>query len=159
MLNKSSYDDFEELLFWGRVTGLNKDYYICMGVTYTDKYEFPTKRFYWASSADFEFAPFPKLNDQHRDAIDSIQGLFTGDPTKIHIKVKPDVDPEAEIEEENAAPEEEKTVDPLASSEEEDPMKNFVAENLTELDRLHYTVLAIENDCHIIPQGAMKLTD
>lgn len=38
-------------------------------------------------------------------------------------------------------------------------MKNFVARNLTELDRLHYTVLAIENDCHVVPHGAMKLTE
>jgi radial spoke head protein 9 len=29
---------------------------------------------------------------------------------------------------------------------------------LKELDRLHYHVRAIENDCHIIPQGSVKLT-
>lgn len=27
---------FEELLFWGRIEGELNDYYICMGVTYTD---------------------------------------------------------------------------------------------------------------------------
>jgi len=31
--------------------------------------------------------------------------------------------------------------------------------NLKEIDRLLYTVLAIENDCHIIPQGSMRLTE
>jgi hypothetical protein len=30
--------------------------------------------------------------------------------------------------------------------------------NLKEIDRLNYHLRAIENDCHIIPQGAMKLT-
>ena len=30
--------------------------------------------------------------------------------------------------------------------------------DLTELDRLAFMVNIIENDCHIIPQGAMKMT-
>ena len=55
--------DFEELLFWGRIEGIKNDYYIAMGVTYTDKFEVPEKRFYWATSADFKFKPFPTLND------------------------------------------------------------------------------------------------
>lgn len=159
MLNCAAPFDFEELLFWGRVGGLNRDYYIAMGVTFSDKYEFPEKRFYWASSADFIFKPFPALNDQHRDKYDSLSGYFSGDAGKIHIKVEPDVDPDAVVDEEQNLDEEAKEIDPLASSEEEDPLKNFIARNLTELDRLHYTVLAIENDCHIVPQGAFKLTE
>ena len=47
--------------------------------------------------------------------------------------------------------------DPLASTEEEDPEAQVVRIDLKEIDRLHYHVRAIENDCHIIPQGAMKL--
>ena len=50
LLNNSADHDYEELMFWGRVEGLKNDYYICIGVTYTNKYEFPEKRFYWASS-------------------------------------------------------------------------------------------------------------
>ena len=38
-------------------------------------------------------------------------------------------------------------------------MANFKPRNLTELNLLHYRVLAIENDCHIVPQGAMRLTE
>lgn len=47
--------------------------------------------------------------------------------------------------------------DPLASTEEEET--NVVVEkvNLKEIDRLLYHVRAIESDCHIIPQGSMKL--
>ena len=48
-------------------------------------------------------------------------------------------------------------MDPLASTEEE-YSPDFKARNFTELDRLHYTVLAIENDCHIVPKGSLKLT-
>ena len=49
--------------------------------------------------------------------------------------------------------------DPLASTEEEDPNAGFVPRNFTELDRLQFTVLAIENDCHILPKGSVKLTE
>ena len=62
-MNNSKTADFEELLFWGRIEGTKSDYYIAMGVTYTDKFEFPEKRFYWATSVDFKFKPFPTLND------------------------------------------------------------------------------------------------
>lgn len=51
-----------------------------------------------------------------------------------------------------------KEIDPLASSEEEDPNALIVPVNMKEIDRVHYLVRAIENDCHVIPQGAIKLT-
>ena len=34
LLNSSASEDFEELLFWGKVTGTKADYYVAMGVTY-----------------------------------------------------------------------------------------------------------------------------
>ena len=48
--------------------------------------------------------------------------------------------------------------DPLASTEEEDPASKIIPINCKEVDRLHYHIRAIENDCHIVPQGSMKLT-
>lgn len=51
-----------------------------------------------------------------------------------------------------------KEIDPLASSEEEDPNSLIVPVNMKEIDRVHYLVRAIENDCQVIPQGAFKLT-
>ena len=41
--------------------------------------------------------------------------------------------------------------DPLASTEEEDPEATVIRIDLKEVDRLHYHIRAIENDCHIIP--------
>lgn len=44
---------FEELLLWGKINGLNADYYIAMGINYEYKYEFPEKVFFYAMSTNF----------------------------------------------------------------------------------------------------------
>ena len=76
---------------------------------------------------------------------------------KIYRKVEAE---KAEGEEANPdeAQEEAKEIDPLASSESEDEAAKVVPCDLKEIDRLHYSVRAIENDCHIVPHGAFKLT-
>jgi radial spoke head protein 9 len=90
LLNASGETDFEELLFWGKLTGLQADYYVAMGLVYTGRYEFASKRFYYCLSSDFQFKPFPELNDQHKDLYDSITSLLTGNPALIHKKVEPE---------------------------------------------------------------------
>lgn len=87
--------------------------------------------------------------------------MFVGEPNKIHINVVPakaegEEGTEAQAEAVNEAP---KDKDPLASTEEEDPNAGFVPRNFTELDRLQFSVFAIENDCHIMPKGSIKMTD
>lgn len=159
LLNDAAPTDFDELLFWGRVSGKASDYYIALGVCFSERYEFPEKKFYWCSSANgMTFESFPALNDQHRAIIDTFSsGLFLGVPNHIHRKVTKEVDPEdAEAAKSIKAPVER---DPLASTEEEDPESKVVKLDLKEIDRLHYHVRAIENDCHIVPQGSMRLNE
>ena len=47
----------------------------------------------------------------------------------------------------------------MASTEEEDPESLVVKIDLKEVDRLHYHVRSIENDCHIVPHGSMRLNE
>ena len=96
LLNECSDTDFEELLFWGRISGLRADYYIAMGVTYSKQYEFPTKTFYFASSNDFVFKQFRDMNTLHKDKYDDLVGPFQGDSNHIYIKVEHETDPTAE---------------------------------------------------------------
>jgi radial spoke head protein 9 len=129
-----------------------------MGLVYTGRYEFAEKRFYYATSNDITFKPFPALNDQHKDEYDKIKTMLTGNPKLIHKKVEPEKTGGEPGEEEQVAKKTLKEIDPLASSEEEDPNALIVPIDLKEIDRVHYIVRAIENDCHIVPQGAIKLT-
>ena len=126
-----------------------------MGVTYTKQYEFPTKTFYFASSQDMVFREFREINKLHEGEYDKIKTPFTGDSNHIYIK---EVD-EDKKEDEEQKQEDPKDVDPLADTPEEDESKGIVRRSLIEEDRLLYTVLAIENDCQIVPQGAFRLTE
>ena len=63
LVNNSQETEFEDLLFWGKIQGLNADYYIALGLVFTGRYEFAEKRFYYATSQDFSFKAFPALND------------------------------------------------------------------------------------------------
>lgn len=95
LLNQSSDTEFEELMFWGRISGLRADYYIAVGVTYSKQYEFPTKTFYFASSSDFVFRKFRDMNTQHKDEYDKILTPFIGDSAHIYIKEENETDPNA----------------------------------------------------------------
>jgi radial spoke head protein 9 len=98
--------------------------------------------------------------------------LFFGEPEKILVEVKAE-EGEGMGEGESPAPEpvvEEKKEGEVVEGEEgqqaeapenlEDTIEIVpvvIPKNFTELDRLAYVVAAIENDTHVVPQGAFKL--
>jgi len=159
LLNDSAVSDFEELLFWGRVSGNNGDYFIAIGLTFNEQFEFPSKKFYWCSSVSgMRFQQFPALNQQHLAEYNILANLpFTGNWAEIYKTVEnPEEMEELRLKREEKANQEK---DPLESSSDEDLESLVVKINLKEIDRLHYHVRAIENDCHIIPKGSMRLND
>ena len=153
----------DELLFWGKIAGLQQDYYIAMAVTFKDMYEFPLKQFYFTrtNTPGFAFKEMPTLGlpDIEQDtAIDTAADFFTGEPTRLLSGKAPEEGEEAPPEE---VPEEE---DPEGGAKQKDSDESEEEEvkvpkkNLTELDRLATIVMAIENDCQICPEGAYRLT-
>jgi radial spoke head protein 9 len=60
-----SYDAF---FFWGRVAGVNRNYYIGMGLRSQGQYEFPVKEFFWCSE-DFQFSVLPAPLWAHAQAV------------------------------------------------------------------------------------------
>eukprot|EP00826_Nyctotherus_ovalis_P056995 TRINITY_DN7784_c0_g1_i6.p1 TRINITY_DN7784_c0_g1~~TRINITY_DN7784_c0_g1_i6.p1 ORF type:complete len:278 (+),score=73.31 TRINITY_DN7784_c0_g1_i6:72-905(+) len=145
----------------GSMLGLNKDYYIALGLKYKGFYEFPFKKFYWAMSGSYTFEPLPLQSGQNKKEVNDRDSLFLGEPEKVLIEVKgsevaeeqgetePPAEPKAE---ENKDESPETPAVPEATEEPKAEPKNF-----TELDRLSYVVMAIENDTHVVPQGAFKL--
>jgi len=64
---------------------------------------------------------------------------------------------DAQAEAEEADPEEEVDGKSLKSDVSDKAEVEIPPKELTELDRLKYVVLAIENDCQIAPVGAFKM--
>lgn len=167
----------DELLFWGKINGkfppdrdntfivtytqflligLKNDYFIAMANSFEGKFEFPEKRFYWCLSNDYTFTEMGDLNDQHKQDIDLDNSFFVGEPNR-KLKKDPEDGEEAAAVEDNDedADADGKSLNSDVSEEQE--IKVAVRE-LIELDRLFYVVLAIENDCQIVPVGAYKMT-
>lgn len=80
--------DCDELVFWGKITGIKNDYFIAMGLVFREMYEFPIKSFYWALSSDFTFRPFPSLNTQYNSVLNDEASFFTGEPGRMIVQVK-----------------------------------------------------------------------
>jgi radial spoke head protein 9 len=158
LLNGAEAESFDELLFWGKVTGLKADYYIALGLKMQGSYEFPKKQFYWCSQANsMTFEPFPELNTQHLEKLDSFAHQpFEGVPSKVLIACEKTAEQlEAEQKEREAKINDKTSLD---STDEEDDEALVQPVNLKEIDRLLFHVQAIETDCHIVPKGAFKLT-
>ena len=117
----------EELLFWGKVTGLERDYYIAMTVNYTGHYQMAKKKYYWCLSAklgSYEPFVFQQLPETFKDHIVDCQKYntyFKGNPDEILDKYLKDVDPDEpqEIKPEDAGQKEEKDELQLLEEEEE----------------------------------------
>ncbi len=153
-----------DLLSFFRI-GTTRDYYIALGIVYKGYYEFPFKKFYWTTSANFKFEPLPQPNDQNKKDADERESLFLGEPEKVLIEVKPpeNAGQPAEVPDPAANPNpnpnpEGKVEEKKESLEDSTEVKpQVVPKNFTELDRLAYVVTAIENDTHVIPEGAFKM--
>jgi radial spoke head protein 9 len=118
-LNDAEPTEFEELMFWGRVTTDSGHYYVAMGINYKGRYEFPEKKFYWCNKANgMVLTAFPAINEYWREKFDGLAKLpFKGDPNFVH-EAAPKVDPEllAAYKAKKEAPQ-----NPLDSTDEEDP--------------------------------------
>lgn len=153
----------DEVLFWGKINGLNADYFIAVTVTYAGQYEFPSKQFHYtlSNTPNFCFKEMPALGlpDAEQDAmVDNSAASFTGNPAKLLNGQEPGEEGEEEPPKEEE--EEEEGAEPKAkdSDESEEEEIKVPKKNLTELDRLATVVLAIENDCQLCPLGAFKMT-
>jgi len=152
LLQVNESQQHEQILFWGKLEGSDKDYYIALGLNFRGVYEFPTKTFYYSTS-EFKFAPLPDIDPEYKDKVDGFRAPFKGQPDDILIPV-----PEAE-EGKDAPPQidNDAPANPLDDSVEEVQVK-IQPKAFTELGRLAYVIRAIDIECTALPVGALKLT-
>jgi|ETNmetMinimDraft_30_1059905.scaffolds.fasta_scaffold66724_1 radial spoke head protein 9 len=152
LLKLTETSSFDQIVFWGKIEGIKSDYYIAQGLNFKEQYEFPKKVFFWCGQ-DFNFAEFPALKEEFADRVDQFRGLFVGQHNRTLIQASKVEEVAEEVPQDQEG---EKIVDELISVsevEEKPPPQPF-----NEIDRLVFTVRAIEVDCQSVPIGAYKMT-
>jgi len=136
-----SKEKYLQIYLWGKVFGLNQDYYVAYGLRDTE-FEFPSKNFYFASE-DFEFKQLPRLTEESADRILELtvekERPFSG---KAEEPLEPPADPEGEGTTEFAS----------GDALEQPP-------GLMEVDRLAQVVQEIDFDTSVVPKGAHSLNE
>ncbi|CEP00244.1 unnamed protein product (mitochondrion) [Plasmodiophora brassicae] len=133
-LSRVSLDDpFGSLAFWGKIFGQKADYLVARSLS--TRLEI-AKKFYFSADGGKTFAELPKLDAWAIEKASKYHGQFIGDPGALLAEFKP-TKPVAEGEE--AEPEPEPEVAPR---------------QMTELERLSWTVQAIDDATHIVIRGA-----
>jgi radial spoke head protein 9 len=187
LLQLNDREKFDELMFWGRIRGAASDYYVAMGVKFTE-YEFPSKAFYFATS-NFSFQRLPAIQPLFKDKIEEVVSLFTGNPDQalfevLEVKIIPPKikTPSQENLEENqgngttgenttgqnndSSPAQN---EPTGTNERledlERPTPEMEPEQreermvaCKEIDRLAYVIRAIEFECACVPKGSLKMS-
>lgn len=101
---------------------------------------FCSKTFYWCSSSNYNFASMPAVSAKLASTLAGFNGLFTGEHDKV-------------LQEAGAGEGQETYV-----FENDTLVVTNKGKNITELDRLAYVVNQIETQCHLVPEGSVKLT-
>eukprot|EP00462_Mataza_sp_D1_P002632 CAMPEP_0175113104 /NCGR_PEP_ID=MMETSP0086_2-20121207/15942_1 /TAXON_ID=136419 /ORGANISM="Unknown Unknown, Strain D1" /LENGTH=287 /DNA_ID=CAMNT_0016392259 /DNA_START=38 /DNA_END=901 /DNA_ORIENTATION=+ len=143
-------ENYSDVKFWGKIQGKQRDYLIAVATEATDVI---TKSFYFSSDNGLNFAKLPVVDEWITERCLKTRGMFTGNPAQVlkdPFKIKKEGDeeeePEAEAEDEGDEGDKE--------AKENDPSKR----KLNELERLAYTVQAVDADTCIVPRGSCFLT-
>ena len=128
----------EEILFWGKIMGAEKNYYISEALYYKG-HKFPKRKFYFCSSSSFSFSELPEIQKHHINEFKNFNTYFIGNPDIILKKFTDNTN--SNIEEQIG-----------------DTFKpNLKLKNLTESDRLSFVVRTIEHDCSVVPLRGFKM--
>jgi len=133
----------EEMWFWGKIIGIEKDYYIALAIYYREHALFPKKKFYFCNSNNFVFSEMPEVMEHHLKDMEKFNTYFIGNPEIILEKYEHINDKIEDFEE---------------SNDNEYIFKpKYRMKNLTEGDRLSYVVRSIDYDTNVVPEGAFKM--
>ena len=131
----------DEMLFWGKIMVVEKDYYIATALYYKEHPYFPQKKYFFCSSSNFVFSELPEIQEHHLKDFSKFNTYFIGNPDIILEKYDDgarNIIDEDEIEKGSFKP-------------------VLKKKNLTESDRLSFVVRSIENDTSVVPVGAFKM--
>jgi len=119
---------FTEIRFWGKVRGLERDYFLCQGTVDENgkTAPFDAEKVTFKSTDCIVWTPLPGVDDAMASKCAAFNGYFTGDLSKVYGVQPEDGAPPAE-------------------------------ESVTEEKRLAAFVQAVDHACAVVPNGAYTL--
>ena len=140
--NLNANEKFDEVYFWGRIRGVDKDYYIVMGVRFKERVNFPERCFFWCYN-NFVLAPLNCVSSEVSEFLTNFNGYFSGQHDRV-LKA-------AECE--SVASTGPVIENGKVSTKLDDKaiiMRGNMPKAITELDRLSFTVQTIEHECAVV---------
>ena len=129
----------DEMQFWGKILGAEKDYYISKALYYKGFQNFPKKRYFFCSSSNFIFSELPDIQPHHIDNFYKFNTYFIGNPDIILEKYES---------------EQNQNLDEVIGDKFKPKLKK---KNMTETDRLSFVVRTIDHDTSVVPVGGFKM--
>ena len=129
----------DEMQFWGKILGAEKDYYISKALYYKGFQNFPKKKYFFCSSSNFIFSELPDIQSHHIDNFYKFNTYFIGNPDIILEKYES---------------EQNQNLDEVIGDKFKPKLKK---KNMTETDRLSFVVRTIDHDTSVVPVGGFKM--
>ena len=129
----------DEMQFWGKIIGAEKDYYISKAFYFKGFKNFPKKKYFFCSSNNFIFSELPDIQPHHFDNFYKFNTYFIGNPDII-------------LEKYDLA--QNKNTDEVIGDTFKPQLKK---KNMTETDRLSFVVRTIDHDTSVVPIGGYKM--
>ena len=129
----------DEMQFWGKIIGAEKDYYIGKAFYYKGYKNFPKKKYFFCSSNNFMFSELPVIQPHHFDEFYKFNTYFIGNPDII-------------LEKFDSTPN--KNTNEIIGDTFKPILKK---KNMTETDRLSFVVRTIDHDTSVVPVGSYKM--
>lgn len=117
--------------------GLESDYFIAVGMCCKGQKGFLQRRFFWCTEQTYVFSEMPAPRMCLQPIFEQIQVMFCGQHTSIVVDANGNC--------------EQCRLDPAS-------LKCMDGKDVTELDRLAYTVFQIDRQCTVVPCGSYKMT-
>lgn len=73
---------FDKVDFWGRIRGIDKDYYIIVGIRFNDRVNFPDREYYWCYD-NFFLSPLKEVCSETANFLQTFNGYFSGQHDKV----------------------------------------------------------------------------
>jgi len=129
----------DEMQFWGKILGAEKDYYIAKAFYFKGFKNFPKKTYFYCSSNNFIFSELPEIQPHHFDDFYKFNTYFIGNPDIILLKYDSTQN---------------KNTEEIIGDTFKPQLKK---KNMTETDRLSFVVRTIDHDTSIVPVGGYKM--